>query len=148
MTASVYSQRVAHQRVDEICCGELRVFHRKKVVQLSRNNHCHAILKSIFFVVFCRFRLWLWFMRLGISPILIFPSKWCLRINLNGREEEEVQNVDAPFLFPFFSFLFFMFQNIQLLRFLRYIPLQPDMLARQLFLIKLFLLPSVDPKKS
>lgn len=25
------------------------VFHRKKVVQLSLNNHCHAILKNIFF---------------------------------------------------------------------------------------------------
>lgn len=95
-----------------------RVFHRKKVVQLSRNNHCHAILKSVFFFLRC----------LLFSPLTMIHAAWYFphshffhqndvwESSRNGREEDEPnKTLMRPSLL---SLHFFFFGNIQLLRFL------------------------------
>ena len=79
------------------------VFHRKKVVQLSLNNHWHAILKmneKLFF----RF----YYDSCGsvFPPFFIFfPSKWCLRINCEW-QEGKYKMLMRPFYFhfPFFFY--------------------------------------------
>lgn len=119
MTASVYSMgekegrtsttHIKSRRKKNVFSGlflsslvsQKAVFHRKKVVQLSLNNHCHAILKN----VFC-FSPDYDSCGLVFPPFFILPSKWCLRINCEWQEgKHKIQNVDAPF--PFSSLLFF-----------------------------------------
>lgn len=121
-----------------------RVFHRKKVVQLSRNNHCHAILKSVFFFLRC----------LLFSPLTMIHAAWYFphshffhqndvwESTRNGGGWAE-QNVDAPFV-PLPSLFFLSLEISNYSDFFPSLMLQPRH-ARQLFLIKLFSLPSVDP---
>jgi hypothetical protein len=100
VTASVYSMGTTSQAkkmpfflgLSSLVSAEKAVFHRKKVVQLSRNNHCHAILKSRFLLY-----AWLWFMRPGISPIL-YSSIKMMSENQLWVAGGKIQNVDAPFL--------------------------------------------------
>lgn len=97
VTVSVYSMGATHRKISQaknIFRGPSRrvsewekrkaVFHRKKVVQLSLNNHCHAILKNSFFCFFA----WRWFMRPGISPILYsFHQNDVWASTVSGRRE-------------------------------------------------------------
>lgn len=113
MTVSVYSMReramsTTHRKVSQAknifrgffhssLVSRKAVFHRKKVVQLSLNNHCHAILKNVFCFLLdydsC----------LVFPPFFILPSKWCLRINCEWQEEKYKMMMRPSF--PFFSFI-------------------------------------------
>lgn len=105
VTVSVYSSmeethtrhREYHRRKNVFrgLSFEKAVFHRKKVVQLSRNNHCHAILKkhSLDYD----------------SYDLVFPPFSYASIKLMSENQlwvagGKIQNVDAPF-FPSRLFL-------------------------------------------
>lgn len=93
------------------------VFHRKKVVQLSLNNHCHAILKT----VFC-FSLDYDSCGLVFPPFLFFHQNDVWESTVSGRRKTENTKCWCAPSSPFFSFTFsFILLNhgkyIQLLRF-------------------------------
>lgn len=121
------------------------VFHRKKVVQLSLNNHCHAILKNSFFC----------FSPDDDSCGLVFPPFFIPSIKMMSEHRlwvagGKIQNAEAPF-FSFHVCFFFPFSFI-LLNHEKYPITQifffQHVSTRQLFSTKLFSLkPSVDPKE-
>lgn len=77
------------------------VFHRKKVVQLSLNNHCHAILKT----VFC-FSLDYDSCGLVFPPFLFFHQNDVWESTVSGRRKTENTKCWCAPSSPFFSFTF------------------------------------------